>query len=170
MFTQIIIHTPLWVWALLAGLIALGYSQTRSRSIGLRRLVIIPVAMIVLSLYGTVSAFGPSPTVLGAWFAACAIVVSLTVLRPSPMGTAYDGVHRRYTIPGSWLPMFDILGIFCTKYAVGVTLAMHPLMARDALFATLVGMLYGVFSGFFAGRALRLWRLAFPTTASSTSF
>jgi hypothetical protein len=53
---------------------------------------------------------------------------------------------------------------------VGVTLAMHPSMARDALFATLVGMLYGVFSGFFAGRALRLLRLAFPRTASSTSF
>lgn len=165
MFTQIMLNTPVWVWILLAALLALGYSQTRSRSIGLRRLVIIPVAMIVLSLYGTVSAFGPSPVVLGAWLAACAVVVSLVVLRPAPMGTAYDGLRGSYTIPGSWLPLFVILGIFCTKYAVGVTLAMHSSMAQHTLFATLAGSLYGLFSGFFAGRAFRLWRLTAPATA-----
>ena len=165
MFTQIFLHTPVWVWALLVGLIALGYSQTRSRTISLGRLVIIPVAMMVLSLYGTLSAFGPSPTVLGAWLAACAMVASLVALRTAPAGTAYDGVHRRYTIPGSWLPLVVILGIFCTKYAVGVTLAMHSAMAQHTLFATLVGTLYGLFSGFFAGRALRLWRLTLTPTS-----
>jgi fucose 4-O-acetylase-like acetyltransferase len=165
MFTKIMLNTPFWVWILLAALLALGYSQTSSRSIGLRRLVIISVAMIVLSLYGTVSAFGPSPLVLGAWLAACAVVVSLVVLRPAPKGTAYDGLRGSYTLPGSWLPLFITLGIFCTKYAVGVTLAMHPSMAGHTLFAVLVSMLYGLFSGFFAGRALRLWRLALPFAA-----
>lgn len=165
MFTQIIHNTPVWVWALLAALVSLGYSQTRSRTVGLRRVVIMPVAMIFLSLYGTVSAFGPSPSVLGAWLAACAALATVVVLRPAPLGTAYDGVRRHYAMPGSWLPMLVILGIFCTKYAVGVTLAMQPAMARDALFATLVGMLYGLFSGFFAGRALRLLRMAVPVTA-----
>jgi hypothetical protein len=165
MFTQILLHTPLWVWALLVGLVALGYSQTRSRTMGLRRLVIIPVAMMVLSLYGTVSAFGPSPAVLGAWLAGCAVVVGLVVLRPAPLGTGFDSVHRQFAVPGSWLPLFVILGIFCTKYAVGVTLAMHSSMAQHTLFATSVGTLYGLFSGFFAGRALRLWRLAETTAA-----
>jgi hypothetical protein len=165
MFTQIINNTPVWVWALLAALVALGYSQTRSRTVGLRRVVIMPVAMIFLSLYGTVSAFGPSPVVLGAWLAAGAVVACLVVLRPAPFGTAYDSVSRHYAMPGSWLPLFVILGIFCTKYAVGVTLAMQPTMAHHAFFATLVGMLYGLFSGFFAGRALRLLRLAVPVAA-----
>lgn len=165
MFTQIIHNTPLWVWALLAGLLALGYSQTRSRTVGLRRLVIMPVAMVLLSLYGTVSAFGPSPGVLGAWLAAGALLATRVVQRPVPLGTAYDTAHRHYTMPGSWLPMLVILGIFCTKYAVGVTLAMQPAMARHTLFATLVGTLYGLFSGFFAGRTLRLWRLASPISA-----
>ena len=165
MFTQILLHTPGWVWALLVGLVALGYSQTRSRSISQGRLVIIPAAMMVLSLYGTLSAFGPSPTVVGAWLAACALAASLVALRTAPAGTAYDRVHRRYTLPGSWLPLVVILGIFCTKYAVGVTLAMHSAMAHHTLFATLIGTLYGLFSGFFAGRALRLWRLTLPPTS-----
>jgi hypothetical protein len=165
MLTQIILHTPLWVWALLAVLVALGYSQTRSRTVGLRRVVIIPVAMIFLSLYGTVSAFGPSPSTLSAWFAACALLASMVVLRPAPMGTAYDVARRQFAVPGSWLPLCVILGIFCTKYAVGVTLAMQPAMAHHTVFATLMGLLYGLYSGFFAGRALRLWRLTLPAAA-----
>lgn len=162
MFTNIIHNTPMWVWALLAVLVALGYSQTRSRTVGLRRVVIMPVAMILLSLYGTVSAFSLSSGVLSAWFAACALLASMVMLRPNPTGTAYDSVRRQFAVPGSWLPFSVILGIFCTKYAVGVSLAMQPADARDALFATLVAMLYGLFSGFFAGRALRLLRLTLP--------
>jgi hypothetical protein len=165
MFTQIVLHTPLWVWALMAALVALGYSQTRSRTVGLRRVVIMPIAMVLLSLYGTVSAFGASPVVLCTWFAAGAMVASLVVLRPAPLGTAYDSAHRQFAVPGSWLPLFVVLGIFCTKYAVGATLAMQPAMERHTLFATLAGLLYGLCSGFFAGRALRLWRLTVPLTA-----
>jgi hypothetical protein len=165
MLTQVILHTPLWVWALLAGLVVLGYSQTRSRTIGLRRVVIMPVAMIFLSLYGMVSAFGALPGVLSAWFAACALLACMVMLRPAPSGTTYDKLRSEFAVPGSWLPLFVILCIFCTKYAVGVTLAMQPAMARDTVFSALVGMLYGLFSGFFAGRALRLWRLAKPTAS-----
>jgi hypothetical protein len=162
---QILLNTPVWVWALLSILLALGYSQTRSSTVGLRRVVIMPVAMICLSLYGTVSAFSLSSGVLSAWLAACALLASMVMLRPSPTGTAYDSVHRQFAVPGSWLPLFVILGIFLTKYAVGITLAMQPAMARDALFATLVGMLYGLFSGFFSGRAIRLLTLALPVAS-----
>jgi hypothetical protein len=59
--------------------------------------------------------------------------------------------------------MLLILGIFLTKYGVGITLAMQPGMARDGLFTLAVGGLYGLFSGIFAGRAARLWRLAFQS-------
>lgn len=157
---QILLKTPLWVWGLLLALMALGYSQTRSRSVGLQRTLLMPVAMVVLSLYGTLSVFGASAAVLGAWLASCALVVSLTLMQPAPTGTAYHHATRHYALPGSWLPMVVILGIFMTKYAVGVTLAMQPDMAQNSLFTLLISMLYGVFSGFFAGRAMRLWRLA----------
>jgi uncharacterized membrane protein len=162
LLTHILLRTPLWVWVLLVILLVLGYSQTRSRTIGLGRFIAMPVAMILLSLYGTVSAFSLSSGVLSAWFAACALVANMVLLRPAPLDAAYDSARRQFTVPGSWLPLFAILGIFCTKYAVGVTLAMQPAMAHQTLFATLVSMLYGLFSGFFAGRALRLWRLALP--------
>ena len=160
MLTQILQKTPIWVWTLLIGLLALGYSQTRSRNVGLARTIIMPVAMIALSLFGTVSAFGSTTTVLGAWFTSCLLVVSLTLTQAAPAGTAYQRSTRQYAMPGSWLPMGVILAIFMTKYAVGVTLSMQPSLADSDAFPLIVSLLYGVFSGFFAGRAIRLWRLA----------
>ncbi|MDO8458810.1 MAG: hypothetical protein Q7T07_18055 [Burkholderiaceae bacterium] len=160
MLTHILQKTPIWVWALLAGLIALGYSQTRTRVVGLQRTVLMPVAMMLLSLYGTLSAFGLSATTLAPWLTACAGMAGLILLRPVPDSTRYDCASKRYALPGSWLPMGVILAIFLTKYAVGVTLSMQPGLARDPIFVLVVSLLYGLFSGFFAGRALRLWRLA----------
>ena len=160
MLTQILQKTPVWVWALLAGLIALGYSQTRDRVVGLQRTMLMPMAMVALSVLGTVSAFGASPSVLGTWFATAALVASFIMSRPAPASTRFDGATKQYAIPGSWLPMLIILAIFVTKYAVGVSLAMRPSLAHDDVFPLVIGALYGVFSGFFAGRTLRLLRLS----------
>ena len=58
------------------------------------------------------------------------------------------------------MPLALILGIFLTKYFVGVELALQPTLASSSEFALQIGTLYGVFNGLFAARALRLWRLA----------
>jgi hypothetical protein len=52
------------------------------------------------------------------------------------------------------------MGIFFTKYAVAVALAMHPQLAHQGEVAFAVGALYGAFSGTFAARGIRLWMLA----------
>ena len=75
MLEPVLKHTPTWVWALLAALIALGLSQARDRSASLARIAIMPVAMTALSVWGTVSAFGNSPqfgSVMLAWSAMAA--------------------------------------------------------------------------------------------------
>lgn len=160
MILRILANTPLWVWGLLAALLALGISQMFTRSASLTRLIFLPAAMIGLALYGILAAFGAAPLELLAWGATAALAV-LGVLRlPLPVRTRYDAATRRFTLPGSGLPLLLILGIFLTKYAVGVMLAMQPSLGRDALFAPAVSAAYGVFSGIFLGRALRLWRLA----------
>ena len=57
---SILRQTPSWVWGLLAGFVALGSTQLRDRSASLLRVSIMPVAMTLFSLWGTVSAFGGS--------------------------------------------------------------------------------------------------------------
>ena len=155
--------TPGWVWGLLAALVALGLSQVRTRSLSLVRVAIMPVAMGGLSLWGTISAFGASPMfgyVLLAWALGVALLVALIAPLAAPAGTRFDAATRSFHVPGSVIPMLLILGIFLTKYIVGVDLAMQPSLAHDGQYTLIVGALYGLFSGIFAGRAARLWRLA----------
>lgn len=162
--------TPTWVWGLLAGLAALGGSQLVARTASLTRVAVMPVAMTLFSVYGLVSAFGSSGQVLGtlaAWLAAAAIVATLTLaLTPTaPAGTRYLAASRSFHIPGSPLPLLLILGIFLTKYLVGIEMAMQPALAHDATFDLEIAALYGVFNGLFIARSARLWRLALAPQA-----
>ena len=165
MIAQILSNTPLWVWGLLAGLLVLGLSQTRSRSVGMARIALLPLGLGAFSLYGTVSAFGAAPVVLGSWLAAGALLLLIVTQSPLPSGVRYDAASRRFQLPGSWVPMGLIMGIFLTKYVVGVSLVLHPELKLHANFSLAIGTLYGVFSGVFAGRALRLVLLALRPAA-----
>jgi len=160
MMLRILTNTPTWVWGLLAALLALGISQMFTRTAGLARVMLLPAAMTGLALYGIVSAFGAAPATLLAWCTAAALALPALLARPMPAGIRYDTATRRFTLPGSALPLLLILGIFLTKYAVGATLAMQPTLANESVFTLTVAVLYGLFSGIFLGRALRLWRLA----------
>jgi len=164
---QIVRNTPTYVWGLLAGLMALGASQLRDRSAGLLRVSLMPVAMTIFSAWGTLAAFGKSPSLgqaLVVWFAAAAVLFAL-MFRTQVKAT-YDAATRSYFLPGSVLPLALIAGIFVVKYFVGVELAMAPQLTRDPQYALTVAGLYGAFSGIFIGRAARLWRLAFRTPAA----
>ncbi len=160
MLLQILANTPKWVFVLFAALLWLGLSQLLTRRVGLSRITGLAIGMSAFSLYGTVSAFAGVPMALLAWLAGAAAVFALLAGRAAPAGTRYDAATRRFTVPGSAVPLAVMMGIFLTKYAVGITLGMQPAVARDLLFALAVSAVYGAFSGVFAARAARLWRLA----------
>lgn len=163
MAMQIISHTPTWVFVLFAVLLALGLSQLLTRTASLKRITILPVVMLGLALSGVVSAFGHGShgaSALAIWVACALAAGALLFFRPLPEGTRYAPDQRKFTLPGSPVPLMLIMGIFCTKYAVGVALGMHPELAQNSNFALGISALYGVFSGVLAARAARLWRLA----------
>ncbi|MDO8699747.1 MAG: hypothetical protein Q7J75_04915 [Rhodoferax sp.] len=160
MLNQILANTPRWVWVLLIVLLWLGFSQAVTRTASLKRITIMPLAMIGLSLYGTVAVFGAEPLVLLVWLCAGGLTATLVLQQPLHDATRYDNWTQRFTLPGSWVPLMLILGIFMTKYIVGAVTAMQPALAHDAGFSLAFGALYGAFSGAFLGRAARLWRLA----------
>ncbi|MFN4120172.1 DUF6622 family protein [Acidovorax sp.] len=165
MLGAIIQRTPTWVWGLLAGLLWLGVSQLRARQVGLVRALLTPLAMTVLSVYGVASAFAPAgqaAAALGTWLVAAVAIAALALwFQPTaPAGTQYLPQARSFCVPGSAMPLALILGIFLTKYFVGVELALQPALAGSGEFALQIGTLYGMFNGLFAARALRLWRLA----------
>jgi hypothetical protein len=163
-------NTPTWVWGLFAGLMALGITQLRGGIRSMTRVTVMPVAMTIFSIWGTFTAFGASTefgTVLVTWFTAAAVVGAAVAMTKAP--ATYDRATRSFNVPGSWIPLALILGIFMTKYVVGVELNMQPQLARDGQFTVIVAGLYGVFNGLFVGRAVRLWRLALRPATSSAS-
>ena len=58
LFIEILKRTPPWVFALFLVLLALGCIQSRNRTVGRRRLLLLSIAMLTLSYYGVVAAFG----------------------------------------------------------------------------------------------------------------
>jgi hypothetical protein len=168
MLRPILAGTPVWVWFLLAGLLWLGASMLKDRTMGARRTAIMPLVMGGLSLWGTISAFSHSVTygyVLLAWAVAAVVLAAMVGLMPAPAGTKYNAADRTFTVPGSWVPLVLILGIFLVKYMVGVEVAMNPALAHDASYSLTYGAIYGLFSGIFTGRSMRLARLALRPAA-----
>ena len=150
-------HTPVWVWGLLALLIALGLRQRRTHDLSPARATLPPLAMLLLALAGVLGTFA-SPGALLAWAATAVAVAAAWTGRAAP-AARWLPAEQRFRLPGSWLPLGLMMGIFATKFAVGVGLALHPELARSAGFALGISALYGVFSGSFAARALALHRL-----------
>ena len=156
MLQQILIKTPVWVWALLAVLIYRGLVASTDRVTSLRAAFLIPVAMLALSVQGIASTFGADELAMPIWFAAmlAGTVLAWSAVDPSRMSA--DPVNRTIRQPGSWVPLALMVGIFLTKYVVAVALAMHPELKQQGGFVTAVCALYGLFNGIFIGRLLRI--------------
>ena len=160
MLIAILQHTPAWVWALFAGLVGLGLWQTREREMSLERVTVLPLAMIALSLSGVFSAFGHFPVALGGWGAGVGAALAFGRQFVAVRGASWSQQVATLRVPGSWLPLVLIVGLFSVKYVAGVSLALHPGLAVDAVFGGLTSLAYGSFSGLFLARGLALRSLA----------
>jgi hypothetical protein len=160
MISNILQHTPIWVWLLFGGLIALGLSQTRTRDVGRARVTILPLVMITLSLSGVLVTFGQVPLALAAWVVGFWATLRLAAPWVAARGATWSPATGHFRIPGSWLPVTAIVGIFVMKYVAAVCLAISPPLAVNMAFAVVVSLAYGLFAGLFWGRARSLHVLA----------
>lgn len=98
---------PLWVWALLALILAVGLRQARGVQQRLWRLLCLPLAWLLGLGAGILLALG---------------------LRWGRLAR-YEPHTRLYHVPGSWLPLALMLGIFGLRYLSAVFAALHPVAA-----------------------------------------
>ncbi len=159
-------HTPPWVFGLFVVLLVFGWSQSRPRTSSLRRVAILPVAMIALSLYAALSVFGASATAIAAWIAGLALAIALNSVLCLPRGVRAGADNGTVHIPGSWLPLGLMMAIFFARYAVAVMLALRPGIVHTAEFTAAVGLAYGFLSGLFLAFFLRMWRIARASPAT----
>lgn len=156
-------HTPVWVFALLFGLIAMGLQQTRIRQLRKNRLLIINMALTVFTLVGVVQQWRHTPWLslgLLSWAAACWASAWVLGQGVAPQGASYHPETRRFTVPGSWFPLALFMTIFACKFVVGMLSATAPEQLQSVQAAIGISALYGLFSGLLNARALRLLKLA----------
>lgn len=154
MLQQIVIHTPTYVWAILAVLVWRGLAALRDREMPVRSLFIVPIVMLALSLQDVLMKFGSDAGALAAW-AAAALGAALLVWKFGRSRTAPGATPGTVLVRGSWAPLAMMMAVFFTKYAASVLLAILPHAREDALVAAGVCALFGVFNGCFLGRLAR---------------
>ena len=156
MITQILIHTPLWVYGLFIVLVAFGLQQTRSRNVNAVLAYFLPLGMIALSLAGINSSFGIRPAPIAMWAIGLLIVTVIGFKRFRDDRVTFTRSSRSFFIPGSWTPFFVIMAIFFTKYVFAVIQAFDAEVVTTKAFVAALSLAYGCFSGYFSSRAVNL--------------
>jgi len=161
MLTQILMQilrgTPLWVYPLFLGLVVLGYLQSKPRDVAPAAVAILPVALGVFSLSRVLTVFGPQPLALAAWAAGTAAALLLNRALNQPAGARWSAANGTFHVPGSWVPLALMMAVFFARYALAVSLAMSPGLVHSAGFAAAASFGFGLLSGIFIARALRVW-------------
>ncbi|MDC8773730.1 DUF6622 family protein [Roseateles albus] len=151
--TDIFGHIPTFVWAILALILMMGLLQSRDQWMARRRLMLVPTIWLAYGVWGVVSSFGYSAGAVLAWV--FGLVASQMLVRRSgwPGGCRFDSARGQFFVPGSWLPLALMLGIFMAKFAVGMSAALQPELLDSSAFASSFSALFGAFGGAFLGRS-----------------
>lgn len=149
---------PVWVPAVFLLMLLLGYRQSLARTVRPATLAALALAMVAFSLFGVVSTFGVAPWALALWAAGYLLAAIGGAARVSSAGMAALGdlVH----LPGSWIPMALLLGIFGAKFALGFAAGVHSPLLHSTVFVAAMSAVLGMLSGGFGARALAVRRFA----------
>lgn len=153
---QIISHTPIYVWFLLAYLIWGGWKSRKTYVISLKPLMILPAIMFFASLYSVLTRFGSLPAIY--WWA---ISISLGIwagsLTTRKLILRFDQKKRLIEVEGNWMPMILSISIFSLRYFLEAMYGIFPHLEEHTAFFTLENVATFV-SGMFAGRVLGYWQ------------
>lgn len=153
-------HIPVWVFAVLALLVVLGWRHRRVRWVDPRMIGAVALVLPVYSVSGVVSAFGGHAGELSAWAAGLVLAAVAASRARALRDLPWDPATRRVHVPGSWLPMAVMLGIFSLKFVLGAATAQGTPVPAGSLTALAIAAGLGTFSGVFAGRAWAVHRAA----------
>ena len=155
----VLTHTPIWVWAVFALIIFLGYQRTRDRTVQLWRLLLLPMIMILLAVSGIAGAgLGALP----------AILVGVAIGGVTGWLLERDGATRRLSdgrlwLRGEWWSLVQVVLIFVVRYLINVVAAVNPVLAGDVTFHLATVFISSLLSAMVLGRMLARLRVYFTT-------
>ncbi len=165
MLLQILIHTPLWVWAMLLGLLTLGLWQRQTRRVRRAQILALPLVLLALGVWSMAAAFVALPLAFATWLTALGATAAWARRWAPPAAARWLEAEQKLQLPGSWLPLVIILVVFSLRYSTGVSLALHPEWRAALAVQMPLACAFGALSGLFLGRALGLLAVTRRTVA-----
>jgi pimeloyl-ACP methyl ester carboxylesterase len=154
---DIVLHTPLWVWPLLALVLWLGWWARRPRTVRPLRLAVLPLVGLGVTISGALQSVMPGLT-MGGWLVG--LLLSLPI--GHAIGWRREVVRQedgRVRIAGGWFVLVFAVSIFGARYALGVTFGVWPELARQLIWVAGAGLVGGVIAGMGLGwLSGLLWR------------
>ncbi len=158
--SDILSHTPLWVWLLLAFVLWRGVAMLNPRAVEPRRALVVPAVFLIWGLTGMLSSRGLGFDLV--WFAlggaiGAGLGMALAGFSAPP---GLDVERGLLLMPGSFVPLALIVIAFPVKYALAVAIATANGPSQAAYYASLSAAIGGGFAGLFWGRTLTQFRRA----------
>ena len=153
-------HIPPWVFGIFALLVALGVLLSRPRAVLPIAPLLVAAGFMAYSLWGVISSFDASLANIFPWAAGLLASVLLGKQLFGPRGMTRVSGTRKILVPGSWLPLALMMGIFLVKFIVGFVRGAHLPLEMQGWFAPAVCFALGCFSGGFTTRAINVHRFA----------
>ena len=156
---DILVHTPIWVWALFAFVLVMGWQRTRDRIVPIWRLLLLPGALLVLTISGWVTAGLASLPAIALGFVAGGTLGWLLVRE----GSARRLEGNRLWLRGDWWSFLQIVVILVFRYATTVAGIVNPAFAADPVWHPLTLLVSSALTGLFLGRLAARLRVFFTT-------
>jgi hypothetical protein len=152
---QMVRHTPIWVFPLMAAVLWLGSINLRERTMPLRLLFVLPVVMLVLSVGNSIGTAAEPVLVLVDWFfsAAMGAAIGWRLTREPLM---IDPKAGRMTLPPSLVPLVVCVAIFVLRYAFGYLYGRYPELLADRNYALALIAGSTLLGGIMIGRCARI--------------
>jgi predicted dienelactone hydrolase len=155
---DIIKHTPKWVFGLMVILIVFGVIQSRTRKVSAILAFSLPMFMLFLSFNGVVSNLGWKGAILGSWALGLLTATYVLLKLMNRNKVKWDIESGKYLLQGSWIPLVIFMGIFLTRYVLGVAIAMDADILHQPFIRSFASAVLGALSGFFVVRLIFYWQ------------
>jgi hypothetical protein len=162
--SEVLRHTPTFVWAILAALTVIGGLQLREQVLSRTRVLVTTLSLASLSLIGLMAAFRFHWLAWLAWITGGLSVYFVAAGRQWPSRVRHLAERNAFLVSGSAVPLLAILSMFVVFYALNVSLTLHPDWKLDSRLALAAGVAYSILPGLVLARARRILASARTST------
>ena len=151
LFTSVVAvvsHTPYWVWFLYAALLILGLQRTRDNVLPFWRLLILPGAVVAMTVASAIGAgVGLLPVILLGL-----IIGGAAGWWLEPVDSARRTPDGMIALRGEWWTLAQIVLVLLARYAISVLSVTHPMLSVDTAWQVLTLLATTALSGVLLGR------------------